>query len=161
MNTMRRRSQAGMQGLTRLRRQSQSMRWRVRADTLNRRVSDNEGNFMGRALAVIQKFSLPLLVGVVAALVFANAYPTAYSFFVGADHHGKYLSLAGDWHFLGHPITFYFLVNDIFMVFFFGLAAKEVTEALLPGGSLNPPSKVCRASVYTTCHQNISLFATF
>lgn len=32
---------------------------------------------------------------------------------------------------------------DIFMVFFFGLAAKEVTEALLPGGSLNPPSKVC------------------
>lgn len=58
MNTMRRRSQAGIQGLTRLRRQSQSMRWRVRADTLNRRVSDNEGKLMGRALAVIQKFSV-------------------------------------------------------------------------------------------------------
>jgi NhaA family Na+:H+ antiporter len=30
-------------------------------------------------------------------------------------------------------------VNDIFMVFFFGIAAKEITEACLPGGSLNPP----------------------
>lgn len=27
------------------------------------------------------------------------------------------------------------------MVFFFGIAAKEITEAFLPGGDLNPPSK--------------------
>ena len=27
------------------------------------------------------------------------------------------------------------------MVFFFGIAAKEITEACLPGGDLNPPSK--------------------
>jgi len=117
------------------------MRWRTRADKLNKRVSDNNTKLVARVLAVVQKFSLPLLLGVVAALVFANAYPSAYSYFVGADHHGDFLSLAGDWDFLGHPLTFYFLVNDIFMVFFFGLAAKEVTEALLPGGSLNPPSK--------------------
>ena len=34
--------------------------------------------------------------------------------------------------------SLHFLVNDIFMCFFFGLAIKEVTEALLPGGSLSP-----------------------
>jgi len=42
---------------------------------------------------------------------------------------------------MSHPISLKFIANDIVMVFFFGLAAKEVTEALLPGGSLNPPSK--------------------
>ena len=42
---------------------------------------------------------------------------------------------------LGHPVTAHFLINDIFMVFFFGIAAKEITEACLPGGDLNPPSK--------------------
>ena len=35
-------------------------------------------------------------------------------------------------------VSLHFLVNDIFMCFFFGLAIKEVTEALLPGGSLSP-----------------------
>lgn len=54
---------------------------------------------------------LPLLVGVVAALLFANVAPDAYKYVVGADHHGDYLSLAGDWKFLGHPLTFYFIVN--------------------------------------------------
>jgi NhaA family Na+:H+ antiporter len=42
---------------------------------------------------------------------------------------------------LGHEITPHFLINDIFMVFFFGIAAKEITESCLPGGPLNPPSK--------------------
>jgi len=41
----------------------------------------------------------------------------------------------------GHPLTIHFIANDIIMVFFFGLAAKEVTEALMPGGCLNPPSR--------------------
>ena len=41
----------------------------------------------------------------------------------------------------GHPLTVHFLVNDVFMVFFFGIAAKEITESCLPGGALNPPSQ--------------------
>lgn len=41
----------------------------------------------------------------------------------------------------GHNIDLHFVVNDIFMCFFFGLAIKEVTEALLPGGSLSPISR--------------------
>jgi NhaA family Na+:H+ antiporter len=32
-----------------------------------------------------------------------------------------------------------FIVNDVGMVFFFGLAAKEVYEAMLPGGPLSSP----------------------
>jgi NhaA family Na+:H+ antiporter len=41
----------------------------------------------------------------------------------------------------GHHVTLHFLINDIFMVFFFGVAAKEITQSVLPGGALNPPSK--------------------
>ena len=32
----------------------------------------------------------------------------------------------------------HFLVNDIFMVLFFGIAAKEIVESCLKGGALNP-----------------------
>ena len=42
------------------------------------------------------------------------------------------------WH---HYATLHFLINDLFMVVFFGVAAKEITEACLPGGALNPVSK--------------------
>jgi len=41
----------------------------------------------------------------------------------------------------GHDLTLHFLVNGVFMVLFFGIAAKEITEACLPGGSLTPLSK--------------------
>ena len=42
---------------------------------------------------------------------------------------------------LNHEVTLHWLVNDIFMIFFFGIAAKEITESCLPGGSLNPLRK--------------------
>ncbi len=41
----------------------------------------------------------------------------------------------------GHHLTLHFIINDIFMLLFFGVAAKEITESVLPGGALNPPSK--------------------
>jgi len=41
----------------------------------------------------------------------------------------------------GHLVTHHWLVNDVFMVFFFGIAAKEITESFLPGGNLNPIRK--------------------
>lgn len=52
-----------------------------------------------------------------------------------AEGHGKHHSG------LDHYLTLHFLVNDIFMVIFFGIAAKEITESLLPGGALNPINK--------------------
>jgi len=84
-------------------------------------------------LSTIQEYSLPLIAGVFVALGVANAAPEAY-------HHLLEYQLL-PWQLLGHDINLHFLVNDVFMVFFFGIAAKEITDAVLPGGSLNPPSK--------------------
>lgn len=84
-------------------------------------------------LHVIQEFSVPLIGGVICALIAANLDPHAYHEMI--DYHLLGLE------FLGHPVTVHWLINDIFMVFFFGIAAKEITESVLPGGALNPPSK--------------------
>jgi NhaA family Na+:H+ antiporter len=64
--------------------------------------------------------SLLLLVGTAAAVVWAN------------------LDLASYEH-VAHPL--HFAVNDVGMVFFFALAAKEVFEATLPGGPLALPRR--------------------
>jgi NhaA family Na+:H+ antiporter len=83
---------------------------------------------------ILLEFSIPLLSGVVVALVAANTLPQEYERVVSWRPFG-------DVAIFGHPLTLRFLVNDLFMVFFFGIAAKEITEACLPGGSLNPPVK--------------------
>ena len=85
-------------------------------------------------ISLLQEFSIPLLAGVAVAMLSANLAPEWYALTI----HGKPL---GDVSLLGHELTLGFLVNDIFMVFFFGIAAKEITEACLPGGDLNPPAK--------------------
>src|SRR5262245_19699755 len=59
-----------------------------------------------------------LLAGTVAAVVWANLDLTSYRHFA-------------------HPLRVW--VNDVGMVFFFALAAKEVFEATLPGGALASP----------------------
>jgi len=83
----------------------------------------------------VQEFSIPLILGVVVALIMGNMDPEIYSAtgLINRD--------LVDWQIMGHPVTPMFLINDIFMVFFFGIAAKEITESILPGGDLNPPSK--------------------
>lgn len=82
---------------------------------------------MKERLNLLREFSLPLLCGVIAALVWANTSPDSYDRFL---HHS----------FLG-PLSFHFLTNDIFMVFFFGIAAVEITQSVLPGGDLHPVKK--------------------
>ena len=156
----------------------------------------SQGN---RILYLAQEFSLPLLLGVVVAIAFANVSPEAYDMVVNrtyalvlpdqpaedphagttpephresgeseylnsdgqeskkdsssdqeehADHengeaghgdhgHGDHGHASG-WR---HYATLHFLINDIFMVLFFGIAAKEIAESCLPGGALNPVSK--------------------
>ncbi len=84
-------------------------------------------------LGKIQEYSIPLIAGVFAALFAANSAPEWYHHVV----HGTMLPGS----ILGHEITLHFVINDLFMVLFFGIAAKEITDAILPGGSLNPPSK--------------------
>lgn len=91
---------------------------------------------------ILQEFSIPLIAGVVFAVIWANLDAHGYhhavhwSPFASGDAHGHGHS-AG---FLGH-LNLHFLMNDLFMAMFFGLAAKEITEACLPGGALNPPRK--------------------
>jgi NhaA family Na+:H+ antiporter len=174
------------------------------------------------AISFLQEFSIPLMLGVVVALGFANIAPDTYhdlvhgsvmDYFVSHDEghdsghhadagdhadfgghadaghgatsshaladsshgvhgggentaaerthsdskhashsHGEHSETHADQHLVStdgheshsswtHFFSMHFLVNELFMVFFFGIAAKEITEACLPGGSLNPVSK--------------------
>ncbi|MCB0328705.1 MAG: Na+/H+ antiporter NhaA [Bdellovibrionales bacterium] len=81
-------------------------------------------------IAILQEFSIPLIAGVITAVLWANL-----------DSHG-YHEL-NHWSPFGHDshFNFHFLMNDLFMALFFGIAAKEITESCLPGGALNPPRK--------------------
>lgn len=78
-------------------------------------------------IKMLQEFSIPLIGGVIVALAWANIAPHSYHNFV---HHELFPG-----------INFHFLINDVFMVFFFAIAAVEITQSLLPGGDLNPLKK--------------------
>ena len=115
---------------------------------------------------LVQKYSLPLLVGLVLGVVYANYDYDYYQYWLGGGHcceaakgdvclppanataegcawcearvarcHWDMAFPATVFH---HPVTPMFIINDMFMAFFFGLAAKEITESCMPGGSLNP-----------------------
>jgi NhaA family Na+:H+ antiporter len=77
-----------------------------------------------RHINLLREFSIPLISGVVVALVWSNLFPDSYVHF---DHD----PLVGG-------LSFHFLTNDIFMVLFFGIAAAEITQSCLPGGDLHP-----------------------
>ncbi len=82
---------------------------------------------MRERLNLLREFSIPLLAGVIAALVWCNATPDDYHHFI----HNK----------LWGPLSLHFITNDLFMVFFFGIATAEITQSCLPGGDLNPIGK--------------------
>jgi NhaA family Na+:H+ antiporter len=92
--------------------------------------------------------SLPLIIGTLAALVWANfAYlndSDSYRRFVEFDfaslwagHHETSEAI----HSGSHGLTLHFIVNDVLMALFFAIAGKEVWESMLPGGSLANPKK--------------------
>ena len=85
-----------------------------------------------RLVSVIQEYSIPLILGVVAGLVVANIDGHFYEGLV------EYAPFGHDTTLFGRHVTTHFLINEVFMVFFFGIAAKEIAEAILPGGVLNP-----------------------
>jgi NhaA family Na+:H+ antiporter len=80
-----------------------------------------------KRLNLLREFSVPLLAGVVVALIWANLGPVGYHDFIHRPMFG--------------PLNFHFVANELFMVLFFGLAATEITQSCLPGGDLNPPHK--------------------
>ena len=101
-------------------------------------------------ISFLQEYSLPLIVGVVVGLVWANIDFDSYYKIVEFDFwnfgkgpfldDGEHHDL-NDFYIFGKHVTVHFLVNEVFMVFFFGIAAKEITESILPGGALNPLPK--------------------
>ena len=90
---------------------------------------------MKRTINMLREFSLPLILGVVLAVVWANVNHEGY------EHFLHYPILGENFKIFGHEFNFHFLFNDIFMVFFFGIAAVEITQSVLPGGALNPISR--------------------
>jgi NhaA family Na+:H+ antiporter len=80
-----------------------------------------------KRLNLLREFSIPLIAGVVVALFWANLHPESY-------HHFNHTPLIGS-------LNFHFITNEIFMVFFFGIAAVEITMSCFPGGDLNPLKK--------------------
>ncbi len=94
-----------------------------------------------RTVQLLQEFSIPLLAGVLVAIVWANV------------DHGSYEALL---HASPLPasfpeVTFHFVVNELFMTFFFAVATKEIAEACLPGGALNPVKNAINPIVATCC----------
>jgi len=78
-------------------------------------------------LNLLLEFSVPMISGVLIAIVWANLAPAGYHAFLKQP-------LVGG-------LSFHFITNELFMVLFFGVAAVEITQSCLPGGDLNPPSK--------------------
>jgi len=119
-----------------------------------------------RVAAFVYENSLFLILGSVVALVWANVAPEQYERVINTDLlTGEYTpavtsadadsdntsttSAATDEeataepgeHEHHHPISLYFIINDLLMAFFFAIAGSEVWEALLPGGALSNPRK--------------------
>lgn len=82
---------------------------------------------MKQHINMLRELSIPLIGGVLVALCWANYDFASYEHFLHAP-------------FLG-GMTFHFATNDLFMVFFFALAAGEITRSCLPGGDLHPLKK--------------------
>ena len=95
---------------------------------------------MTKVWNAISEFSLLLLSGAIIALIWCNISPSSYhqiidgvlleNQFVGY----KKITDSGEVY---YKLTFHYLINDIFMAFFFAVAGKEVWEAVwLNNGSL-------------------------
>ena len=103
------------------------------------------GVSLASILVFVQKYALPLILGICVALVAKNTSPNQYERWAGAASHRRRLfedkpTLFGlSVH--GHDVTLHFLINDVLMTLFFGLAVKEIAEAFQPGGSLYPPGR--------------------
>ena len=92
--------------------------------------------------------SIFLIVGALAAIVWANFDAASgggtYQHFVHFDLMGLFGGSHAADHAHGgghHGFSIHFLVNDVLMALFFAIAAKEVWEAILPGGDLSNPRK--------------------
>jgi NhaA family Na+:H+ antiporter len=107
-------------------------------------------------------YSLFLIFGSIAALLWANWDHAHHSHGYEAFLHFDLLALIPNWlsgsggelhghaaEHQAHGLTMHFVVNDILMALFFAIAAKEVWEAILPGGSLSSLKKAATPLIAT------------
>ncbi|KAF4651503.1 hypothetical protein FOZ61_010414 [Perkinsus olseni] len=83
-------------------------------------------------------YFVPLQLGVITGLLWANIDYDNYVYVWGTDDDE---SVDLGFSIAHHPVTLHFILNDIFMAFFFGIAMVEIVLALLPGGALSPVAK--------------------
>ena len=79
-------------------------------------------------MSVLEEWSLPLIMGIIIALFWANYNTISYQNFL----HYKILG----------QVDIHFLVNDVFLVLFFGLITCEIVHDFSEGGNLHPFHKV-------------------
>lgn len=110
---------------------------------------NNDSNSGRSGFQLLQEFSAFLLTGTVIALLWANFDNPGY-------HHLVHTPIFEKGHWLADLLThgdqkldLHFIVNDMFMVLFFGLAGKEVAESFLPGGSLSSVRKAALPVIAT------------
>ena len=86
----------------------------------------------------LREISAFLLLGTIIALIWSNVDNEGYA---AAFHKKNFLH--------NHYNLLNFIVNDIFMVLFFGVAAKEIMESFLPGGALSSIKKASMPVIAT------------
>lgn len=103
-----------------------------------------------KSFSLLREFSAFLLAGTAFALIWANVdFHSYHEFIENPVWKSIFFSHSADP--AAHPleINFHFIVNDIFMVLFFGMAMKEVSESFLPGGALSSASKAAMPAIAT------------
>lgn len=80
-------------------------------------------------ISFAQAYSLPLIVGIFVALLWANLSYDSYHQFV-----------EGYW-FGSSTVNLHFLIKEVFMALFFAIAMVEIVEAVSPGGAMYPIKK--------------------
>ena len=72
----------------------------------------------------IGNLSLPLIAGIVAALIWANIDSASYDRLIYGE--------------IFRGVSLHFLINDVFLVFFFAQMGVEIVRGATPGGNLYP-----------------------
>lgn len=91
---------------------------------------------MKKFVQIAEEWSLPLICGIIIALLWANFNTISYHTFIYYNFFAE--------------INFHFLVNDVFLVLFFGSVAIEITHEFSAGGALFPIKKAV-ANIMAAC----------
>ena len=91
---------------------------------------------------LIRRYSVPLILGIVFGITHANIAPESYHYFFAShvEDKSKHFILFRNFQLFGeYYITLSFIINDCFMLYFFGFVLKHVIESLTPpSGNMYP-----------------------